>query len=141
MNFLEAESIEITRAAVATARKSVMMYSIGKGSIGDAAPGAQDLLSGASTTDLAVILVDARKGLLTQTRRHSRIAALMGVRHGVLAVNKVDLVAFSEPVYGAIVEDYRRFAASLGLNGIATVNFSTSAPLVYEPYAVNRVLG
>ena len=84
----------------------------------------RNMATGASTADLAVILVDARKGLLTQTRRHSRIAALMGIRHVVLAVNKMDLVAFSEPVYDAIVADYRRFAASLGLASVQPIPLS-----------------
>ena len=65
-----------------------------------------------STADVAVILIDARKGVLTQTRRHSRIVAMMGIRHVVLAVNKMDLVGYDQQdVFDAIVADYTAFAA------------------------------
>ena len=74
----------------------------------------RNMATGASTADLAVILIDARKGVLTQTRRHSRIVAMMGIRHVVLAVNKMDLVGFSEATYNSIVEDYRAFATGFG---------------------------
>jgi len=74
----------------------------------------RNMATGASTADLAVILIDARKGVLTQTRRHSRIAALMGIRHVVLAVNKMDLVGFSQATFEQIVADYRAFAAGFG---------------------------
>jgi bifunctional enzyme CysN/CysC len=63
----------------------------------------RNMATGASTADLAVILIDARKGVLTQTRRHSRIVALMGIRHVLLAVNKMDLVDFDEATFDAIV--------------------------------------
>jgi bifunctional enzyme CysN/CysC len=72
------------------------------------------MATGASTADLALILIDARKCVLTQTRRHSRIVAMMGIRHVVLAVNKMDLVGFSEATYNSIVEDYRAFATGFG---------------------------
>ena len=75
----------------------------------------RNMATGASTAELAVILVDARKGVLTQTRRHSRIVALMGIRHVVLAVNKMDLVGFDEAIFSRIVDDYRAFADGLGL--------------------------
>jgi bifunctional enzyme CysN/CysC len=71
----------------------------------------RNMATGASTADLAVILIDARKGLLTQTRRHSRIAALMGIRHVVLAINKMDLLNFSQATFDQIVADYSAFAA------------------------------
>src|ERR1700740_754186 len=74
----------------------------------------RNMATGASGADLAVILVDARKGLLTQTRRHSYICSLLGVRHVVLAVNKIDLVGFDEAVFRRIVDDYLAFAAGLG---------------------------
>ena len=74
----------------------------------------RNMATGASTADLAVILIDARKGVLTQTRRHSRIVAMMGIRHVVLAVNKMDLVGFSEATYNSIVQDYRAFATDFG---------------------------
>jgi bifunctional enzyme CysN/CysC len=73
----------------------------------------------ASTADCAVVLVDARKGVLTQTRRHSRILALMGVRHALLAVNKMDLVDWSEARFAAIAQEYAAFAQDLGLNAQA----------------------
>ena len=68
------------------------------------------MVTGASTADLAVILIDARKGVLTQTRRHSYLAHLIGIRHIVLAVNKMDLVGYDQATYDAIVADYRAFA-------------------------------
>ena len=71
----------------------------------------RNMATGASKADVAVILIDARKGVLTQTRRHSRIAAMMGIRHVVLAVNKMDLIGFDEAVFGDIVKDYDAFAS------------------------------
>jgi bifunctional enzyme CysN/CysC len=70
----------------------------------------RNMATGASTADLAIILIDARKGVLTQTRRHSRIVAMMGIRHIVLAVNKMDLVGFSESTFDGIVTDFSHFA-------------------------------
>lgn len=84
----------------------------------------RNMATGASTADLAVILVDARKGVLIQTRRHSRIAALMGIRQVVLAVNKMDLVGYDQGVYDAIVKDYRAFAADLGIDHIQAIPVS-----------------
>lgn len=75
----------------------------------------RNMATGASTADLAVLLIDARKGLLTQTRRHTRIAAMMGIRHMVLAVNKMDLVQHDEQVFKDIVSDYTELAQELGL--------------------------
>src|SRR6185436_375403 len=72
----------------------------------------RNMVTGASTADLAVILIDARKGVLTQTRRHSYLAHLIGIRNLVLAVNKMDLVDFSEARFDEIVADYRAFATS-----------------------------
>ncbi len=76
------------------------------------------MVTGASTADLAVILIDARKGVLTQTRRHSYLVSLLGIRHVVLAVNKMDLVDYSQEVFDAIEADYRAFAAEIGLDDI-----------------------
>ena len=76
------------------------------------------MATGASTADAAVILVDARHGVLTQTRRHSYIVGLLGVRHVILAVNKMDLVGWSEDAFRAIASDYSRFAQSIGLTGV-----------------------
>src|SRR5512147_2043313 len=70
----------------------------------------RNMVTGASTADLAVILIDARKGVLTQTRRHSYIASLLGIRHIVLAVNKIDLVDYSQAVFDGIVAEFRSFA-------------------------------
>lgn len=84
----------------------------------------RNMATGASTADLAVILVDARKGVLTQTRRHSYIVSLLGIGHVVLAVNKMDLVGHSQDVFQAIVEDYRAFASKLGFTDIACIPVS-----------------
>ena len=84
----------------------------------------RNMATGASNCDLAVILVDARKGILTQTRRHSFINSLIGVRHVVLAVNKMDLMDFSQDVFDQIVEDYRTFAQSFEFETIAAVPIS-----------------
>lgn len=73
----------------------------------------RNMATGASTADLAVILVDARKGVLTQTKRHSYIVSLFGIKQVVLAVNKMDLVDYDEAVFRSIVEDYRKFSAQL----------------------------
>jgi len=81
----------------------------------------RNMVTGASTADAAVILIDARKGVLIQTRRHSYIVALLGIRHVVLAINKMDLVSFSQDVYHRIVEDYREFAQKLGLEGVVPI--------------------
>ena len=84
----------------------------------------RNMATGASTADLAVILVDARKGVLTQTRRHTRIVALMGIKHVLLAVNKMDLVDCSREVFSAIVESYLPFAAALGVISIQPIPIS-----------------
>jgi bifunctional enzyme CysN/CysC len=84
----------------------------------------RNMVTGASTADLAVILIDARKGVLTQTRRHSYLAHLIGVRHLVLAVNKMDLVGYDQATYDAIVADYRQFATSIGIEGFTPIPIS-----------------
>ncbi len=84
----------------------------------------RNMATGASTADLAVVLIDARKGVLVQTRRHSRIVAMMGIRHVVLAINKMDMVGFNEGVYNAIVADYRGFANDLGFSSIHAIPLS-----------------
>jgi bifunctional enzyme CysN/CysC len=81
----------------------------------------RNMVTAASTADLAVILVDARKGVLTQTRRHSYLVALFGIRHVVLAVNKMDLVGYSRDRFEAIAADYRQFAARLGLIEVTAI--------------------
>src|SRR6201994_3881830 len=74
----------------------------------------RNMATGASNSDLAVILIDARKGVLTQTRRHAYICSLLGIRHIVLAVNKIDLVDYSRSVFDAIVDEFSHFAEKLG---------------------------
>jgi bifunctional enzyme CysN/CysC len=75
----------------------------------------RNMVTGASTADLAVLLVDARKGVLTQTRRHSYLARLVGIRRFVLAVNKMDLVDYDQAAFDAICADYRLFASNIGI--------------------------
>ncbi len=84
----------------------------------------RNMVTGASTADLAVILVDARKGILTQTRRHSYLVSLLGIRHIVLAVNKLDLVDFSRETFDAIDADYRAFASELGMTDVVSIPLS-----------------
>ncbi len=81
----------------------------------------RNMATGASTADLAVVLVDARKGVLTQTRRHSYICALLGIDQVVLAVNKMDLVGYDRGVFDAIVAEYRALAASLGIGAVTAI--------------------
>jgi bifunctional enzyme CysN/CysC len=84
----------------------------------------RNMATGASNADLAVILIDARKGVLTQTKRHSFICSLLGVRHLVLAVNKIDLMNYDEGVFDEIVAAYGEFAKSLGFASITPVPMS-----------------
>jgi bifunctional enzyme CysN/CysC len=81
----------------------------------------RNMITGASTADVAVILVDARKGVLTQTRRHSYLVSLIGIRKVVLAINKMDLVDYSESAFRAIEEEYRAFAKQIGLEDITAM--------------------
>src|SRR5271163_2029349 len=84
----------------------------------------RNMATGASNADLAILLVDARKGLLTQTRRHSLIVSLLGIRHVVLAVNKIDLVDFSQKIFDDIVEAYAAFAKPLGFKTCQAIPLS-----------------
>ncbi|MFT3669362.1 MAG: sulfate adenylyltransferase subunit CysN [Pseudoxanthomonas sp.] len=84
----------------------------------------RNMATGASTADLAVVLVDARKGLLTQTHRHSYIVSLLGIRHVVLAVNKMDLVDFDPAVFARIAADYRALAQRLGIDEVTCIPLS-----------------
>ncbi|MER9743503.1 sulfate adenylyltransferase subunit CysN [Mesorhizobium sp. M0187] len=84
----------------------------------------RNMATGASTADLAIVLIDARQGVLRQTRRHSIIASLLGIRHIVLAVNKIDLVDFDQAVFDRIVEDYRQFSHELGFQTIVPIPMS-----------------
>ena len=84
----------------------------------------RNMVTGASTADLAVILIDARKGVLTQTRRHSYLAHLIGIRNLVLAVNKMDLVGYDQCKFDDIVADYRAFASSIGIADFVAIPIS-----------------
>ncbi len=101
----------------------------------------RNMVTGASTADLAVILVDARKGVLQQTRRHSYLVHLLGIRHVVLAVNKMDLVGYDRAVFDRIVADYRAFATSIGISDFTAIPISgfkgdniTQAPSTNTPW-------
>ncbi len=84
----------------------------------------RNMITGASTADLAIILIDARKGMLVQTRRHSTLVSLIGIRHVVVAINKMDLVDYSESVFNAIKDEYLAFAAQIGLHNITIIPIS-----------------
>ncbi|WP_374658680.1 sulfate adenylyltransferase subunit CysN [Phenylobacterium sp.] len=84
----------------------------------------RNMVTGASTADAAVILIDARKGVLTQTRRHSYLVSLLGIRHVVLAVNKMDLVGWDRQVYDAILQEYAEFAAQIGIKDYTAIPMS-----------------
>ncbi len=101
----------------------------------------RNMVTGASTADLAVILIDARKGVLPQTRRHSFLAHLIGIRHIVLAVNKMDLVGYDQATFDKIVADYRTFAEGIGISAFTPIPISgfkgdniTAAPSVNTPW-------
>jgi bifunctional enzyme CysN/CysC len=84
----------------------------------------RNMATGASTADVAVILIDARKGILTQTRRHSFITSLLGIKHVVLAVNKMDLVDYDQAKFDAIVAEYQEFSKDLGYQSITAIPLS-----------------
>jgi bifunctional enzyme CysN/CysC len=101
----------------------------------------RNMVTGASTADLAVILVDARKGVLQQTRRHSWLVHLIGIRHVVLTVNKMDLVGYDQSVFDSIVADYRAFAEAIGITEFTAIPISgfkgdniTAAPSANTPW-------
>ncbi len=121
MDGLEAEreqriTIDVAYRFFATARRAFVVAD---------APGhehyTRNMATGASNAQLAVILVDARKGVLVQTRRHSLICSLLGIRHVILAVNKMDLVDFSQEVFDGVVDDYQSFAAQLGFAAVVAI--------------------
>jgi len=87
----------------------------------------RNMVTGASTADLAIILIDARKGVLTQTRRHSYLAHLLGIKSLVLAVNKMDLVDYAQSRFDAIVAEYRVFADSIGIRDFLAMPISSLA--------------
>ena len=84
----------------------------------------RNMVTGASTADVAVILVDARRGILTQTRRHSYLVSLLGIERVIVAINKMDLVDYSEDVFRQIESDYREFAGRIGLDDITFIPMS-----------------
>ncbi len=84
----------------------------------------RNMVTGASTADLAVILIDARKGVLTQTRRHSYLVHLLGIRNVVLAINKMDLVDYRQEMFDAIVKDYHAFATTVGIRNFVPMPIS-----------------
>jgi bifunctional enzyme CysN/CysC len=84
----------------------------------------RNMATGASNADLAILLIDARKGVLVQTRRHSLICSLLGLRHVVLAVNKIDLVSYQANIFERIVAEYRSFASELGFASIVSIPIS-----------------
>lgn len=84
----------------------------------------RNMITGASTADVAIILIDARRGILTQTRRHSYLVSLIGIKNVVLAINKLDLVDYSQDVFEKIDAEYREFAVKLGIPNIQTIPLS-----------------
>lgn len=84
----------------------------------------RNMVTGASTADVAVLLIDARQGVLTQTRRHAYLVSLVGIKQVILAVNKMDLVGYSKDVFDAIVGDFNALAQPLGFKGITTIPLS-----------------
>lgn len=101
----------------------------------------RNMVTGASTADAAVILVDARKGILVQTRRHSYLAHLLGIKNLILAVNKMDLVDFSRETFDSIVKEYGEFAAEIGIDSFTAIPISgfkgdniTEAPSANTPW-------
>jgi bifunctional enzyme CysN/CysC len=106
----------------------------------------RNMVTGASTADLAVILIDARKGVLVQTRRHSYLVHLLGIRNIVLAVNKMDLIDYDQAKYDAIVAEYTAFASSIGINDFTAMPISgfkgdnITARSVHMPYYAGQPL-
>src|SRR5256714_9612432 len=86
----------------------------------------RNMVTGASTADLMIVLIDARNGVVEQTRRHSIIASLLSIPHVVVAINKMDLVDYSEDVYNNIVIDYAEVAKSLGLKDVTYIPLSAA---------------
>ena len=98
----------------------------------------RNMVTGASTADAAVLLVDARKGVLKQTRRHAFIAHLLGIRHVVLAVNKMDLVDYDAAVFEAARDDFVQFAEALNFSNIAAIPRGGSEPSLSRPPASTK---
>jgi bifunctional enzyme CysN/CysC len=100
----------------------------------------RNMVTGASTADLAILLIDARKGVLTQTRRHSYIVSLIGIKRVVLAINKMDLVGYDKDVFDRIVDDYRKFGEQIGIEDFVAIPLSglkgdnITAPSEHTPW-------
>jgi bifunctional enzyme CysN/CysC len=110
----------------------------------------RNMATGASTADLAIVLVDARRGVLPQTRRHTFIVSLLGIRHVVLAINKIDLVAFDQAIFDRIVSDFMQFANDLGFATIQpiplsarfgdnVINWSANTPWYFGPALLQQL--
>ena len=84
----------------------------------------RNMVTGASTADAAIVMIDARKGVLTQTRRHSYLVSLLGIRHVILAINKMDLVGWDQGVFDAILAEYRDFADQIGVKAFHAIPMS-----------------
>ena len=84
----------------------------------------RNMITGGSTANLAIILVDARTGVITQTRRHTYLVSLLGIKHVVLAVNKMDLVEYDQQVFDKIVDEYKQFVTPLGIPDINCIPLS-----------------
>jgi len=84
----------------------------------------RNMVTGASTADVAILMVDARRGILTQTRRHSYLVKLLGIRHVLVAINKMDLVDYSEKTFRQIVDSYREFATHIGIEDVTFIPLS-----------------
>lgn len=84
----------------------------------------RNMATGASNSDIAIILIDARKGVLTQTRRHSHIVSMMGIKHAILVVNKMDMTAYSEEIFNNIVEEYKAITQDFGFKSIQSIPVS-----------------
>ncbi len=107
----------------------------------------RNMVTGASTADAAVILIDARKGVLVQTRRHSYLAHLLGIKNLVLAVNKMDLVDYGQAIFDNIVKEYGEFATEIGIESFTAIPISgfkgdniTDAPSANMPWYDGRAL-
>lgn len=84
----------------------------------------RNMITGGSTANLAIILVDARTGVITQTRRHTYLVSLLGIKHVVLAVNKMDLIHFDEKRFNDIVAEYKNFVTPLGISDVTCIPLS-----------------
>ena len=135
------DNLQADREQAITTGFAYRTFSTGKRSfivadIPDHEQNTRNLVTGASTADLAIVLIDARKGVTQQTRRHTAILSLLGIRHVILAINKMDLVAWSRTVYDAIAGGYRDYAQRLDLTDVTCIPVSAlTGDNVIEPSA------